>query len=304
MTIYSRLLIILFVSIMLPLQALASTAEDNSETSQKERLVMLQRHLLTLTGQKTSNLVVQTSYVRANVNSNLYKKPGSKKAGVISRGTEGEVVDGPKIISDTIWWKVQFMNGKSAWLKESQLERIPSVTVPIDYNLDGVPDTNTRLIGEYDSTNFSTARHEGYVSVYYTGDRTKISRVKHPQVHASLLGKKTTFSKSNSKNNELVLQWFTAGLPADGYMTMDIETERTKIYGGSIGGSVQGHEINSAYILGIKPINLSDEFSPDPGEYRTRVVISYCSGYRPHGCHTSEVKKIAVSNWIYYVINE
>ncbi len=286
-----------------PLLASATTQPENTFSSKEEQLLSLQRQLLILTGQQNTNLIVQTSYVRTTTKANLYSKPGSKKGMMVTKGTEGLVSAGPRLIGKTIWWRIDFNNGKSGWLKENQLVRIPSVSVAVDYDLDGMNDTNARLIGNYDSKLFTTERidENNYVLISYNGNRAPVV---NPRVLATLVDNIKTYSKSSPKNNTFALQWFTEGLPSGGYTSFSIETERTMSFSGSFGDSIEGWKISPNFILGVHYINLAEKFSPDPGEYRVRVLINHCTGYRPNGCSDNEIKTIATSDWLYYTITK
>ncbi|MFM2423720.1 MAG: hypothetical protein RLZZ70_105, partial [Candidatus Parcubacteria bacterium] len=269
--------------------------------TEQEQLLQLERQVLTHTGQTTTNYVVPGGYIKTTKKVPVYEKPGVKKMATVAKGSIGTVVGDPRLIKKVIWWRVQF-DTTIGWVRESEIERIASVTLSFDYNEDLLADAAIRLIGNYDVKKFviEHERENAYMLVRYTGDRPS---VRSPRVFASLATSSTSYSKTDKKRAQWGIQWYVEGLPKDGYTTFQIETVRTTAFSGSGGGSVEGWEITSDFITGLHYIDLNQKLTPDPGVYKSRVSINHCSGYRPYGCGEGEEKIIAISDWLSYTIN-
>lgn len=65
-----------------------------------------------------------TKFVVASRNANVYNTPGGSRITTKQVGDKGEIVGGPVTIGDERYWEVEFDDGTSGWVKESDITSI------------------------------------------------------------------------------------------------------------------------------------------------------------------------------------
>lgn len=174
---------ILLGATTIPVQTVsAQTIESVEITKQKlllELIHQLQETLLKLERQVTiergqtpgENLINQSSVANTNAEVRLYQTPSYEAEYQTQAADEmGEVSAGPKLIDGEVWWKFDFLDGKSGWSPEQYFTREPSVVLRADTDGDGTHDIKFRFIGEYDVTQFYSEITEEGTVIRYRGD--------------------------------------------------------------------------------------------------------------------------------------
>jgi hypothetical protein len=119
----------------------------------KEKLVTLEREMTTFNDhENVENLINRNSLIKTLQDLELRSHPDtdSEIKYEIGPNMTGEIIDGPRLIGDEVWWKVSFRSGEEGWVHEALLVRVPSVVIKIDTDKDGVSDVKIRWEGDYD----------------------------------------------------------------------------------------------------------------------------------------------------------
>ncbi|HVM73443.1 MAG TPA: SH3 domain-containing protein [Candidatus Paceibacterota bacterium] len=56
--------------------------------------------------------------------------PGGTRVDTVDEGTSGTIVDGPQVVGDYTWWKIDYSTGVTGWSADAYLIVSPSVAVP------------------------------------------------------------------------------------------------------------------------------------------------------------------------------
>lgn len=119
----------------------------------RESVVILEREMTTFGDfDNTDNLLNRNSLFKTVQSIELREEPNtlSEVLYSVENGVTGEVVEGPRLVNEEVWWKVDFRTEEEGWVSESFLERVPSVVIRIDLDQDGESDIKIRWEGEYD----------------------------------------------------------------------------------------------------------------------------------------------------------
>jgi len=121
--------------------------------SEKEKVVALEREMTTFSeSSNTDNLINENSLFTTIQDIELRSGPvaDSDIKFEVSSGITGEVIEGPRLVGDEVWWNVSFRSSEEGWVNELFLERVPSIVIRIDTDQDGQSDVKIRWEGEYD----------------------------------------------------------------------------------------------------------------------------------------------------------
>ncbi len=119
----------------------------------RESVVVLEREMTTFGDfENTDNLLNRNSLFKTIQSIELREEPNTLSDVLFSieSGVTGEIIEGPRLVGEEVWWKVSFRTEEEGWASESFLERVPSVVIRIDLDQDGESDIKIRWEGEYD----------------------------------------------------------------------------------------------------------------------------------------------------------
>lgn len=287
----------LFFSAMLPhVQAQTSTANEKSEQQRvmiaqlQETLLVLQRKQYESKHQKDTNIIHGNSYVKALQRVALYTTAGAKRvASKEAKGKGGEVTAGPRLINGEVWWKIDFEKGNEGWVKEKFLERIPSITIEQDTDGDGVKDTSTRVLGDYNTDRLILFPSSGGVSLvsipeelqmiekfdraYRTGQLS--DKIDGP---VQILQSDPYISNSpfiKGKDTSVPIAWTTKNVPINS--EIEIEVKALRLIDSSLGGGTWSAESLPGDTVGVYYYSIRGEGGIGAGDYRSQVRIKDCS---------------------------
>ena len=134
-------------------QEIEITNLSNELLTARESVVILEREMTTFGDfENTDNLLNRNSLFNTVQPTELRSEPNIESDVLFSieNGVTGEVIEGPRLVNEEVWWKVSFRTEEAGWASESFLERVPSVVIRIDLDQDGESDIKIRWEGEYD----------------------------------------------------------------------------------------------------------------------------------------------------------
>ncbi len=139
----------------------------------QESIVILQREMTTF-GEydNTDNLLNSNSMFETLQIINLKESPGLASVAThkIVKDTPGEIIDGPRLVDGSVWWKVSFKDEEEGWVDEILLKRVPSIVLRIDADSDGITDSTIRFVGDYDPRGFVVEAADGNTIIRYKGE--------------------------------------------------------------------------------------------------------------------------------------
>lgn len=257
----------------------------------QEKVLILQRKIYENKHQSTTNIIHGNSYVEVTRTALLYKEPGrGTSVGKQSRGADGDVSGGPRLINGEVWWKIAFTGGDEGWVKEKYLKRIPSVGIYSDVDGDGKKELVQRVIGDYDSDRFILFPYSDGIAIIYIKEEMAMlgsnedayiagqvaNRVSGPPfiLQSNPYPKAEPFVKGVSK--AVPIAWEAKNIP----MNAEVEVEVTAVRlvdsphsGGVWAGKMLTGDSISRYFWDIDGVG---QFGA--GDYKSQVRVKQCSG--------------------------
>lgn len=254
----------------------------------QEQALILQREQYEDTYQEDTNIIHGSSYVEATKKLTVYDQPGETKSiGTQFRGDGGEVSDGPRLIAGAVWWKVAFTDDHEGWVMEAALERIPSVSITVDEDGDGVPDKSTRLIGDYRADRIILFPHRnGVTPLYIEEGMAMIGSHEEDyisgQVDKTINGPVTVLQSDpyqtatfvKGEDTAIPIAWQAVNVPMNSEVEVQVEALRlvdSPLSGGTWSGEMLVGDSASRYFWNIEGVGRIGA-----GDYRSHVRVKEC----------------------------